>query len=40
MKDYEKIRNFAYKSVDTYDHFHPTEKTLTKEFGHNSSDKF
>lgn len=21
MKDYEKVRNFAYKSVDSYDHF-------------------
>ena len=21
MKDFEKVRNFAYKSVDSYDHF-------------------
>jgi hypothetical protein len=40
MKDYEKVRNFAYKSVDSYDHFDMKEKTLAKVFGHNSSDKF
>lgn len=40
MKDYEKVRNFAYKSVDTYDYFNVQEKALSKEFGHSSSDKF